>query len=81
MAFLTFQVVEDWKYISMVLDRLFLIIFTMACVGGTAGIIFQAPSLYDTRIPIDQIQSSIPLRKHYFQVPEDAPRPPTIMSE
>ncbi|XP_034241492.1 acetylcholine receptor subunit beta-like 2 isoform X2 [Thrips palmi] len=75
------EVVEDWKYISMVLDRLFLIIFTMACVGGTAGIIFQAPSLYDTRIPIDQIQSSIPLRKHYFQVPEDAPRPPTIMSE
>lgn len=50
---------EDWKYVAMVLDRLFLWIFTMAVVVGTAGIILQAPSLYDDRIPIDKELSDI----------------------
>lgn len=45
--------VEDWKYVAMVLDRMFLWIFGIACVAGTCGIIFQAPSLYDSRMPID----------------------------
>ncbi|XP_043660288.1 acetylcholine receptor subunit alpha-like isoform X2 [Drosophila teissieri] len=47
------RVKEDWKYVAMVLDRLFLWIFTIAVVVGTAGIILQAPTLYDTRMPID----------------------------
>ena len=38
---------------AMVLDRLFLWIFTLAVCVGTAGIILQAPSLYDERKPID----------------------------
>ena len=46
----------------MVLDRLFLWIFTMAVVVGTAGIILQAPSLYDDRIPIDKELSDIGLQ-------------------
>jgi len=53
---------EDWKYVAMVLDRLFLWIFTMAVVVGTAGIILQAPSLYDDRIPIDKELSDIGLQ-------------------
>lgn len=48
------QVKEDWKYVAMVLDRLFLWIFTLAVVAGTAGIILQAPTLYDDRMPIDK---------------------------
>lgn len=48
------QVKEDWKYVAMVLDRLFLWIFTLAVLAGTAGIILQAPTLYDDRIPIDK---------------------------
>lgn len=48
------EVIEDWKFVAMVLDRLFLWVFTIACTGGTLGIIFQAPSLYDTREPVDQ---------------------------
>lgn len=44
---------EDWKFVAMVLDRLFLWIFTIAVVVGTAGIILQAPTLYDSRMPID----------------------------
>ena len=37
----------------MVMDRLFLWIFTTAVCLGTAAIILQAPTLYDDRIPID----------------------------
>lgn len=43
---------EDWKYVAMVLDRLFLWIFTLAVLVGTAGIILQAPTLYDDRVPM-----------------------------
>lgn len=53
------QVKEDWKYVAMVLDRLFLWIFTLAVVVGTAGIILQAPTLYDDRVPIDVRLSEI----------------------
>lgn len=38
----------------MVLDRLFLWIFTLAVLAGTAAIILQAPTLYDDRMPIDK---------------------------
>lgn len=58
-----FQVEEDWKYVAMVLDRIFLWIFTLACVFGTALIILQAPSLYDTTKPIDIKYSKIAKKK------------------
>lgn len=45
-------IIEDWKYVAMVLDRLFLWIFTTACFVGTFGIILQAPTLYDDRQPL-----------------------------
>ncbi|XP_045216595.2 acetylcholine receptor subunit alpha-like 1 [Mercenaria mercenaria] len=38
---------RDWNYVAMVMDRLFLFIFTTACVCGTMGIFLNAPSLYD----------------------------------
>lgn len=46
------QIREDWKYIALVVDRLFLWIFTLACVSGTFSIIFQTPTLFDNREPI-----------------------------
>jgi hypothetical protein len=36
-----FQIIEDWKYVAMVMDRLFLWIFTVAVLVGTVGIILQ----------------------------------------
>ncbi|KAB7494761.1 Acetylcholine receptor subunit beta-like 2, partial [Armadillidium nasatum] len=53
------RVKEDWKYVAMVLDRLFLWIFTLAVLLGSAGIILQAPTLYDDRLPIDVQLSEI----------------------
>eukprot|EP00096_Caligus_rogercresseyi_P010353 TRINITY_DN3738_c0_g2_i1.p1 TRINITY_DN3738_c0_g2~~TRINITY_DN3738_c0_g2_i1.p1 ORF type:complete len:583 (-),score=115.68 TRINITY_DN3738_c0_g2_i1:579-2327(-) len=53
------KVKEDWKYVAMVIDRLFLWIFTIAVLVGSAGIILQAPALYDTRAAIDVELSQI----------------------
>lgn len=39
----------DWKYIAMVVDRLFLYLFSAACLCGTFTIFLYAPSLYDPR--------------------------------
>ncbi|KAF7266914.1 hypothetical protein GWI33_019841 [Rhynchophorus ferrugineus] len=70
------EIIEDWKFVSMVLDRFFLWVFTLACITGTCGIICQAPSLYDTRIPVDQKLSEIPLSKIFQnQLP---PLPPGL---
>ncbi|KAK6725757.1 hypothetical protein RB195_004213 [Necator americanus] len=44
---------EEWNYIAMVLDRMFLFIFSFACLTGTLVILLQAPTLYDYREPID----------------------------
>ncbi|KAM6980373.1 neuronal acetylcholine receptor subunit beta-2-like [Aplochiton taeniatus] len=34
-------IIEDWKYVAMVIDRLFLWIFVMVCVTGTLGLFMQ----------------------------------------
>ncbi|XP_054634945.1 neuronal acetylcholine receptor subunit beta-2 isoform X3 [Dunckerocampus dactyliophorus] len=34
-------VIEDWKYVAMVIDRLFLWIFILVCVVGTLGLFMQ----------------------------------------
>ncbi|KAF7403194.1 hypothetical protein HZH68_005988 [Vespula germanica] len=57
------EVIEDWKFVAMVLDRFFLWVFTLACFFGTLIIICQAPSLYDTREAVDKRLSTISLRK------------------
>ena len=43
---ISLQILEDWKYVAMVLDRLFLWIFTVAVLVGTAGIILQVDKIY-----------------------------------
>ncbi|CAG0894523.1 unnamed protein product [Darwinula stevensoni] len=65
------NIVEDWKYVAMVLDRLFLWLFTIACVAGTAAIILSAPSLWDTRRPIDIKYSKLAQRRFRHLLPEE----------
>lgn len=68
------EIVEDWKFVAMVLDRFFLWVFFLACVIGTFMIICQSPSLYDTREGVDRKFSEIPLRKNNFMLPTDIER-------
>ena len=45
------QVLEDWRYISMVIDRLQLYMFLAVTMVGTASILVGAPHIFDS---IDQ---------------------------
>ncbi|XP_064459793.1 acetylcholine receptor subunit alpha-like 1 [Ornithodoros turicata] len=58
---------EDWRYVAMVLDRLFLWLFTIACVVGSACIILEAPSLFDDKLPIDVLMSKVAPRLRRIQ--------------
>lgn len=38
-----FQIVEEWRFIALILDRLFLVIFVVASLAGTIALL-KAPS-------------------------------------
>ncbi|EYC26507.1 hypothetical protein Y032_0010g1190 [Ancylostoma ceylanicum] len=38
---------DEWKYVSMVLDRLLLYVFFAATTGGTMGVLFSAPNVFE----------------------------------
>uniref|UniRef100_A0A3Q3M5J8 Neuronal acetylcholine receptor subunit beta-2-like n=1 Tax=Mastacembelus armatus TaxID=205130 RepID=A0A3Q3M5J8_9TELE len=44
-------IIEDWKYVAMVIDRLFLWIFVCVCVVGTVGL-FMQPLFQSYNTPI-----------------------------
>lgn len=50
---------QDWGFVAMVLDRLFLWMFSIASVAGVFTILCEAPSLYDDTKPIDMEYSSV----------------------
>ncbi|GLG99445.1 Nicotinic acetylcholine receptor alpha2 variant A [Gryllus bimaculatus] len=56
---------QDWGFVAMVLDRLFLWIFTIASIVGTFAILCEAPSLYDDTKSIDMELSLV--AKHQFR--------------
>ena len=52
---------DDWKYVSMVIDRLLLYVFFGVTAGGTFGILLSAPNVFeyvDQKTVIDQIRAS-----------------------
>ena len=44
--------IEDWKFVAMVLDRVFFLVFTSASLIGTFSVLLQAPTIYDNRDPL-----------------------------
>ncbi|KAK3535072.1 hypothetical protein QTP70_003037 [Hemibagrus guttatus] len=46
------SIIEDWKYVAMVIDRLFLWIFVLVCVSGTVGL-FMQPLVKSYSTPMD----------------------------
>ncbi|KAM3876684.1 neuronal acetylcholine receptor subunit beta-4 [Diretmus argenteus] len=53
------SVIEDWKYVAMVVDRMFLWIFVIVCVVGTLGLFLQ-PLFQNQIIPNQQSSSETP---------------------
>ncbi|XP_029688416.1 neuronal acetylcholine receptor subunit beta-4-like [Takifugu rubripes] len=53
------SVIEDWKYVAMVVDRMFLWIFVIVCVVGTLGLFLQ-PVFQNPITPIQQPSSDMP---------------------
>jgi len=56
---------QDWGFVAMVLDRLFLWVFNIASAAGIVLILFEAPALYDNTEPID-IRISEVYRKQFL---------------
>ncbi|VDN01549.1 unnamed protein product [Thelazia callipaeda] len=59
------EISDEWIFVAMVLDRLFLLIFSVLNVG-TFLILLEAPSLYDTRWPMNISQATKPLGQFQF---------------
>ena len=55
---------QDWNFVAMVLDRLFLWMFSIASLVGSVTILMEAPALYDDTRPID-MQISLVAKKIY----------------
>ena len=47
LCFLYLQILEDWRYIAMVIDRFQLYLFLAVTIGGTIGILINAPHIFE----------------------------------
>ena len=54
-----FQVLDDWKYVARVIDRLLLYLFLLVTVFGTAVLLMQAPHILEYVDQDDIIQKII----------------------
>lgn len=50
---------QDWRFVAMVMDRLFLWIFTVVSLLGTVLILCEAPALWDETKAIDTELSNV----------------------
>lgn len=46
------KISEDWSYVANVIDRIFLIIFSIMNVVGTWVILLNSPAMFDNRTPL-----------------------------
>ncbi|CAF4478627.1 unnamed protein product [Rotaria socialis] len=47
------EIVEEWRFIALILDRFFLILFVSVSLIGTLGSLLKAPSLYNSTPPVN----------------------------
>ncbi|GMR54310.1 hypothetical protein PMAYCL1PPCAC_24505, partial [Pristionchus mayeri] len=52
--------IADWHFLSLVIDRLLLVLFALLITIGSAGILLSAPSIRDDRKPIN-VYPSVPM--------------------
>ncbi|VDM62699.1 unnamed protein product [Angiostrongylus costaricensis] len=45
---------DDWKFVAMIIDRLLLYVFFGITAGGTCGILFSAPYVFQGNQPLSQ---------------------------
>ncbi|KAE9547316.1 hypothetical protein FO519_009471, partial [Halicephalobus sp. NKZ332] len=61
------KVAEEWCYVAMIFDRVLLIIFTIINIIGAMLILTQAPSIFDTREPLQIMPATKPLSGDTFE--------------
>lgn len=49
------EMIEEWRFIALIFDRMFLIIFISISLIGTVSLFLTVPSLYNSNAPIDPI--------------------------
>ncbi|KAF8365877.1 unc-29 [Pristionchus pacificus] len=54
---------DDWKYVAMIIDRLLLYVFFGITFGGTVGILFSAPHVFETVDQKERLKRLIELYK------------------
>lgn len=58
------QVLDDWKFVASVLDRLLLIVFLTVTIFGSIGILMQAPYILEY---VDQDEIIRKLMRNYLK--------------
>lgn len=58
------QVLDDWKFVASVLDRLLLIVFLSVTIFGSMGILMQTPYILEY---VDQDEIIQKLMKKYMK--------------
>jgi len=58
------QVLDDWRFIALVIDRLLLYIYAIATVGATLAILTQAPHIFES---FSQDDFKLDYKKHHVE--------------
>ncbi|XP_002740880.1 neuronal acetylcholine receptor subunit alpha-3-like [Saccoglossus kowalevskii] len=66
------EISEDWKFVAMVIDRIFLWLFVIVCISGTCSILLDSPVIWENGTEHKRYQPEKPI----IQVVETPPYQP-----